>query len=114
MEPLTVLSRVSSRPRLARCCEPSIVSMISRSGVDGLQAPLNSGLQDGLKRQDLHMIYSEINESSFAESGVAPRLLRELCVDGLIVHYARNVPDSFRRLAACLAGAEPKRAVRNP
>ncbi len=68
------------------------VGMLTRSDVSHLQFNLNKGVSHALARHDLHMTYCEARIEDLADPESAPKLLREHCVDGLIVHLSDEIP----------------------
>ena len=67
------------------------VGMLTRWDVSHLQFNLSKGVAHELSRHDLHMTYCEARIDDLADMEKAPRLLRENCVDGLIVHLSDDI-----------------------
>jgi LacI family transcriptional regulator len=72
------------------------VAMITRHDITYQQFNLNKGVCGELAKHDLHLILAELVPHSLSSPETSPRLLRELCVDGLIIHFADSIsPEMF-------------------
>jgi DNA-binding LacI/PurR family transcriptional regulator len=92
--------RPNASARATRSGRFGAIGLITRRHIGTGQLNLTKGVIQGVGDLGMHMLQAEVDEEAIADDGVAPRLLRELCVDGLVVHYAHNIPDRFRRIVA--------------
>ncbi len=77
------------------------IAMVTRSKIGGQQQSLTAGVVKAARGYDLNLLYAELaDEEQIAQEGAGLRMLRELSVDGLLVHYGRNIPDRFREVVA--------------
>ncbi len=77
------------------------IAMVTRTDIGGQQQSLTSGALKAADKLDLNLLYAEVtDEEQITEEGAGLRMLRELSVDGLIVHYGRNIPKRFREVVA--------------
>ncbi len=83
--------RPNAAARAVRMGRFGQVAMLTRHDVSFQQFNLNKGVCTELAAHDLHMILAEIRPGDLAKPETSPRLLRELCVDGLIVHFAQKI-----------------------
>lgn len=75
--------------RSTRTGKFNAVAVVSRRDVMLMQADLLRGIHDALADYGLNMHMALIAPEQLAAK--CPRLLRELCVDGMIVHYAKKI-----------------------
>lgn len=68
------------------------VGMLTRKDVGITQLNLTKGIAWELAKHDLHLTYCEAQLQSLANVDDAPKLMREHCVDGLIIHLSCYVP----------------------
>ncbi len=54
------------------------------------------GLFTALDARGLRLVVGDVDATRFAEKGYVPRLLSEWSVDGLIVNYTSDIPDTVR------------------
>ena len=87
--------------RAARTQRFGHVGLLTRQDVPYLQFNLDKGVEAALSENKLHMLRASISEEALSDPDKAPRLLHELCVDGLTIHYAHQIPDVLiRQIAA--------------
>lgn len=68
------------------------LAMLTRAEMGPIQLNLNKGAFAEASSRDLHLAYTEVAFERLVDPGYAPKVLRELCVDGLLVHYAWDIP----------------------
>ncbi|MEM1099557.1 MAG: LacI family DNA-binding transcriptional regulator [Planctomycetota bacterium] len=86
--------RPNAAARAQRSKRFSQIAMLVRHDLAGfLQNDLNKGAFAACQSLDLHLVYAESEFNRFVKPGEAPKVLRELCVDGMLVHYAWDIPD---------------------
>jgi DNA-binding LacI/PurR family transcriptional regulator len=68
------------------------VALLTRRHIDKAQLNVTKGVYEGLYQSNLHMHYAHVPDEDRLDVCNGPRLLKELCVDGLIVHYSQDVP----------------------
>jgi LacI family transcriptional regulator len=56
------------------------------------------GLMDELSRNRLHLSLSKVPDERLSSTGFVPRMLSELCVDGVVINYIDSFPPHMRRL----------------
>lgn len=79
------------------------IAMLVRHSLGGpVQLDVTKGAFAACGRRDLHLVYAEAEFDQLMTPGYTPKVLRELCVDGMIVNYAWDIP------------AESVRALRSP
>ncbi len=77
------------------------VGMLTRDTIRHLQFNLTKGVGQALAERDLHLTYCEAEINDLADPNRGPKLLREHCVDGLIVHMAKRIkPETIEALEA--------------
>lgn len=68
------------------------VGMLTRKDVGITQLNLTKGVAWELAKHDLHLTYCEAELQALANLEDPPKLMREHCVDGLIIHLSCFVP----------------------
>ncbi len=94
--------RTNSAARAARTGRFGAAALVTRSNdLDFFPYSLVRGLCDTLADADMHLIISRIDPQRIATRGQAPKIARELTVDGLLIHeaidVAPEVADMIRR-----------------
>lgn len=86
--------RPNAAARAQRSKRFSQIAMLVRHDLAGfLQNDLNKGAFSACQGLDKHLVYAETAFERLVKPGEAPKVLRELCVDGMLVHYAWDIPD---------------------
>jgi LacI family transcriptional regulator len=67
------------------------LGLIVRSDMNFLPHQLLEGITDAAQLRDQHLSLARVGFEAIA-GGVAPRLVRELCVDGLLLHESKEIP----------------------
>lgn len=78
------------------------VAMLTRDTIGLVQFNLTKGAERALASQGLSMTYATVLEESLSNPNLTPKLLRELCVDGLLVHQAHNISEDLQQMIAAL------------
>jgi len=63
-----------------------------------LSLDLLQGVLDGAVAGDRHVQVAKLSDATYADERVAPRLLRELSADGLLINYGWGMPPELDRL----------------
>lgn len=63
-----------------------------------LPPELLAGIQDELRRHDLHLTMSSVSDEQLSEGPSLPKFLRQQLADGLLVNYTHRVPAALDRL----------------
>ncbi len=64
------------------------IGMLTRDDIGLMQFNLTKGVAEALAQRDLHMTYCEAKVDELLDRDRAPRLLREHCVDGMLIHLS--------------------------
>jgi len=71
------------------------VGMLARCGIGPIQDVVNAGVHDALQEAGRRMVYSLVDPHALRRGGPPPQMLREMAVDGALVHFARDVPTTL-------------------
>ncbi len=98
---LAVADELGYRPnasaRMMRSGRYSTVAFVSSASINFHPHQLLHGASRELAARDMNLTYTVMEHwENIKES--APRIFRELCVDGLLVHFALNVPQDVMEL----------------
>lgn len=63
-----------------------------------LPDPLMEGVHQAINGANLHLVTARLLHDDFTDNDKAPKLLRELLVDGLLVNYTHDIPDVVSEL----------------
>lgn len=79
------------------------VAMITRVDIGPLQAEVQRWVLHAAGERDWHVLTAELEADALMDPSRRPRLFREHVVDGILIHYAQQVPDSLVELLAGLS-----------
>ncbi len=74
------------------------IGILTRHEMGPIQHNLNKGVFEAASRHDLNVTYAEVEFEGLTDPDYAPKVLRELCVDGLLVHYGWDIPTTIMDL----------------
>lgn len=64
----------------------------------GFTLDLLQGVLDGALARERHVQVAKMSDSRYTDERFAPRILRELCADGLLINYGYGAPPELDRL----------------
>ncbi len=91
-----IASEMGYRPNAAarqmRSRRFNAAAVVSRKAIGLFHMDMLKGVCRGLERHGLHAIHAEIETARAFDPVDAPRFMRELCVDGVIIDECGNIP----------------------
>ncbi len=63
-----------------------------------LPGPLMEGVHQAINESNLHLVTARVPNDDLIDAEKAPKLLRELLVDGLLINYTHDIPEAIRAL----------------
>ncbi len=57
-----------------------------------------TGICQALAERDLHLTMAQLPDEKLTDAGVVPRVLSELCSDGMLINYTDHIPDRMIEL----------------
>jgi DNA-binding LacI/PurR family transcriptional regulator len=84
--------RPNTAARQMRAQKFGAAAMVSRRNIGLFHFNVVKGLMRGLAAHDMHLIQAELDRPGEDKELATPRLMRELCVDGILVDDASDIP----------------------
>ncbi|MDA3963611.1 MAG: LacI family DNA-binding transcriptional regulator [Planctomycetota bacterium] len=76
------------------------IGLVGRIDIGPLHFEIQRWTIDQCRKRDWHVLATELKIDDLGDPEHGPLMLRELAVDGLLVHYARAIPDALIDLVA--------------
>jgi len=77
----------------------SIALLLSTDGGRSyLPSGLLNGIHDALVAGDMQLTVTKLPDDKLTDAGYVPRILRELSIDGLLINYTHEIPETMLKL----------------